>query len=68
MGLIHDDGAVVVQVSLPEGLAQQDPIRHVLDQGVFRSAVLKADSIAHLGSETELTKSLQFALIDWSQA
>lgn len=35
MGLVHDDGAVVIQVRFPQGLSQQDAISHVLDQGAF---------------------------------
>ena len=31
MGLIHDDGTVVVQIALPQRLPQQHAIRHVLD-------------------------------------
>lgn len=56
MGLIHDDGTVMIQISLPEGLSEQDPISHVFDQGVFRSAVFKANGITHLGAETQLRK------------
>ena len=36
MGLVHDDGTVLVQVRLAEGLTQQDAICHVLDDGRLR--------------------------------
>lgn len=48
VGLVHDDSTVVVQVSLPEGLPEQDPVSHVFDQGVFRSAVFKTNGVTHL--------------------
>lgn len=35
MGLVHDDGTVVIQVRFPERLPEQDPVRHVFDQSVF---------------------------------
>ena len=36
MGLVHDDGAVVVQVRLSQRLPQQDAVRHVLDEGLLQ--------------------------------
>lgn len=49
---VHDDGAVVVQIRLTQRLTQQDPISHVLNYGLLRSAVLEADGVTNLlGSE-----------------
>lgn len=56
MGLVHDDGAVVIQVRFPEGLSQQDPVGHVLDQGAFGSAVFKADGVTHLEARETVQK------------
>ena len=48
VGLVHDDGAVVVQVPLAQGLPQQHAVRHVLYHRLLARAVLKADCVAHL--------------------
>jgi len=45
---VHDDGAVLVQIALLpiQEFSQQYSVRHVLDDRVFRRAVLKADRVA----------------------
>lgn len=57
VSLVHDDGAVVVQVRLPQRLPEQDAVRHVLDQGFLWRAVLKTNRIAHLKVQTQFAKS-----------
>ena len=56
MSLVHDNSAVVVQVWLPQGLSEQDTVRHVLYQGFLWCAVLKADCIAHLQGTVSINK------------
>lgn len=41
MRLVHDDGAVLVEVGVPQTLPQQDPVRHVLDDRGRVGAVLE---------------------------
>ena len=44
--LVHDHGRVAVQVGLGETLAQQDAVRHVLDDRRVGRAVLETDRVA----------------------
>ena len=62
VGLVHDDGAVVIQVRLPQRLPQQDAVRHVLDHCLLGRAVLEADGIAHLQGNGK--KTFSFSLED----
>lgn len=48
VSLVHDDGAVVVQVGLAQRLSQQDTVSHVLHHRLLRCAVLKPNGIANL--------------------
>lgn len=48
MRLVHHNARVLIQVPAGEGLPQQHAISHILDHGVLRGAVLKADGVAHL--------------------
>lgn len=52
--LVHDDDAVAVQVRLPERLAQQHPVRHVLYHRLRARAVLKPDRVPHLINTTSI--------------
>ena len=48
MGFVHDDSTVIVEVALAQCLAQEDTICHVLDDGLLRRDVLKANGIPDL--------------------
>jgi len=52
--LVHDKRGVVVEVCLAQGLTQQHAVRHVLDDGLGRGAVLEADGVAHLVAQLHL--------------
>mmetsp|Transcript_57108 Transcript_57108/g.185614 ORF Transcript_57108/g.185614 Transcript_57108/m.185614 type:complete len:354 (-) Transcript_57108:1179-2240(-) len=49
--LVHDDGAISVQVRLDQGLAQKNAICHVLDDGFVRGDVFEADGVTNRGSQ-----------------
>uniref|UniRef100_A0A1I8JLB4 DUF4537 domain-containing protein n=1 Tax=Macrostomum lignano TaxID=282301 RepID=A0A1I8JLB4_9PLAT len=51
VSFIQDEAGVVVQVRLPERLAQQDTVCHVLDERVRSRAVLEADRVADFLAE-----------------
>lgn len=57
VSLVHDDGAVVVQVRLAQRLPEQDAVRHVLDQGFLWCAVLKTNGVAHLKVNMRFARS-----------
>uniref|UniRef100_A0A8R7K0H9 Uncharacterized protein n=1 Tax=Triticum urartu TaxID=4572 RepID=A0A8R7K0H9_TRIUA len=51
--LVHDHHAVARQVRLAEELAQEHPVRHVLDHRLVRGAVLEPDGVADLVPELD---------------
>ena len=51
MGLIDDDGVVLVQEGIGLGLHEQDTVGHNLDEGLAPGAVLETDLVAHRPAE-----------------